>query len=240
MTDKRLGPYQTGELCYKAPTVMKGYYKRPKETAEFFDEEGWCKSGDAGYYDQDGRIYFVQRFKEMIKCMDNQVVPAELEELLLRKHSADIVEWTIFQRLEQSKNELTKINAELHAEMSDCEVAAHYDSALEYDDQAAGFLGPLRHHNLELSNPPTTGTGVRVEPPPIQPTSEMPCGENGPQKQHATSHCGSAFDYSEKRRVLTASGSCFRSTTKGHRAQDCRRKACFIYVLYEQIAGGYT
>ncbi|XP_049522583.1 uncharacterized protein LOC119449043 [Dermacentor silvarum] len=92
MTDKRLGPYQTGELCYKAPTVMKGYYKRPKETAEFFDEEGWCKSGDAGYYDQDGRIYFVQRFKEMIKCMDNQVVPAELEELLLRKHSADIVE----------------------------------------------------------------------------------------------------------------------------------------------------
>lgn len=92
MTDKRLGPYQTGELYYKAPTVMKGYYKRPKETAEFFDEEGWCKSGDAGYYDQDGRIYFVQRFKEMIKCMDNQVVPAELEELLLRKHSADIVE----------------------------------------------------------------------------------------------------------------------------------------------------
>ncbi|XP_050035575.1 uncharacterized protein [Dermacentor andersoni] len=92
LTGKKLGPYQTGELCYKAPTVMKGYYKRPRETAEFFDADGWCRSGDAGYYDEDGRIYFVQRFKEMIKCMDNQVVPAELEELLLREHSGDIID----------------------------------------------------------------------------------------------------------------------------------------------------
>ncbi|XP_049518907.1 uncharacterized protein LOC125943556 [Dermacentor silvarum] len=65
--------------------------------------------------------------------------------------------------------------------MSDDEVAADYDSVLEYEDQAAGALGLLRHHILELSNPPTTGTGVRVEPPPIQPTSALPSGENGPQ-----------------------------------------------------------
>ncbi|KAL3243684.1 hypothetical protein MRX96_020121 [Rhipicephalus microplus] len=92
LTGRCLGPYKTGELLFKAPTVMKGYYKRPTETAEFFDEEGWCKSGDAGYYDEDGRIYFVQRFKEMIKCMDNQVTPAELEDLLLREHSSDIAD----------------------------------------------------------------------------------------------------------------------------------------------------
>ncbi|XP_077506539.1 uncharacterized protein LOC144115863 isoform X2 [Amblyomma americanum] len=91
-TGKRLGPNQTGEIRFRAPTVMKGYYKRPKETADFFDEEGWCKSGDAGYYDEDGRIYFVQRFKEMIKCMDNQVVPAELEHILMREHSRDVVD----------------------------------------------------------------------------------------------------------------------------------------------------
>lgn len=86
MTERRLGPYQTGEIRYRAPNVMKSYYKRPKETEEFFDVEGWCKSGDAGYYDKEGRIHFVQRFKEMIKCMDNQVVPAALEETLLAEH----------------------------------------------------------------------------------------------------------------------------------------------------------
>ncbi|KAL3224365.1 hypothetical protein MRX96_026629 [Rhipicephalus microplus] len=51
--------------------------------------------GDIGYYDEDGRFYFVQRLKEMIKCMDNQVVPAELEQLLLQEHSVDIAEVTV-------------------------------------------------------------------------------------------------------------------------------------------------
>ncbi|KAH7953351.1 hypothetical protein HPB49_007334 [Dermacentor silvarum] len=88
----KLGPNQTGEICFRIPTVMRGYYKRPKETTEFFEGEGWCRSGDAGYYDEEGRFYFVQRIKEMIKCMDNQVVPAELEGLLLLKHSQDIAE----------------------------------------------------------------------------------------------------------------------------------------------------
>ncbi|XP_075742669.1 uncharacterized protein LOC119169863 [Rhipicephalus microplus] len=92
---KKLGPNQTGEICFRIPTVMRGYYKRPKETTEFFEGDGWCKSGDAGYYDEDGRFYFVQRIKEMIKCMDNQVVPAELEGLLLRTHSDDIMEVTV-------------------------------------------------------------------------------------------------------------------------------------------------
>ncbi|CAN7937996.1 unnamed protein product, partial [Ixodes hexagonus] len=40
-------------------------------------------TGDLGYYDEEGNIYFVERIKEMIKCMDNQLAPAELEELLL-------------------------------------------------------------------------------------------------------------------------------------------------------------
>ncbi|XP_077486599.1 luciferin 4-monooxygenase-like [Amblyomma americanum] len=87
VTRKKLGPNQTGEVCFRAPTVFKEYYKKPKETAEVFEKDGWCKSEDAGYYDENGRLYIVQRLKEMIKCMDNQVVPAELEELILEEHS---------------------------------------------------------------------------------------------------------------------------------------------------------
>lgn len=92
LTREKLGPHQTGEICFRTPTMIKQYYKRPKETAELFDEDGWCKSGDAGYYDEDGRLYVVQRLKEMIKCMDNQVVPAELEDLILQEHSDHISE----------------------------------------------------------------------------------------------------------------------------------------------------
>ncbi|KAH7948914.1 hypothetical protein HPB49_003430 [Dermacentor silvarum] len=167
---------------------------------------------------------------------------------------------------EKSTNELTKVNGELHADISDDEVTADYDSVMEYEEQATGSLGLLGNHILELSIPPTTGTGVRAEPPAIQPTSAMPSGENGPQgenssrsirgvqqtvaaariqsptdtsvignsatgtrffceKHHATSECDSSLDHNDKRRLLTASGSCFRCTTKVHRAQDCHRKS---------------
>ncbi|XP_054926323.2 probable 4-coumarate--CoA ligase 3 [Dermacentor andersoni] len=95
ITGRKLGPHQIGEICYRTAAMVRGYYKRPKETAELFDEEGWCKSGDAGYYDEDGRLYIVERLKQLIKCMDNQVVPGELEELLLREHSADIAELSV-------------------------------------------------------------------------------------------------------------------------------------------------
>ncbi|XP_077488842.1 uncharacterized protein LOC144099422 [Amblyomma americanum] len=92
VTRQKLGPNQTGEICFRTPTMFKEYHNRPKETAGMFDEDGWCKSGDAGYYDEDGRLFFVQRLKEMIKCMDNQVVPAELEELILQEHTEHISE----------------------------------------------------------------------------------------------------------------------------------------------------
>lgn len=94
-TGQKLGPHRIGEICYHISGMALGYYKRPKETAELFDEEGWCKSGDAGYYDDDGHLYIVERLKQLIKCMDNQVAPGELEELLLREHSVNIAEVTV-------------------------------------------------------------------------------------------------------------------------------------------------
>ncbi|XP_075741714.1 uncharacterized protein LOC119184724 [Rhipicephalus microplus] len=95
-TREKLGPHQIGEICFRTPsTMVRGYFKRPRESAELFDEEGWCKSGDAGYYDHDGQLYFCERLKQMIKCMDCQVFPSELEELLLRVHTAHITEVSV-------------------------------------------------------------------------------------------------------------------------------------------------
>ncbi|CAN7938028.1 unnamed protein product [Ixodes hexagonus] len=86
-TKERVGPYTQGELVFRSPTTMRGYYKQPKATAEVLEPSGWCRSGDLGFYDTTGRIHFVRRMKDMIKCMDNQVVPAELEDIILRNQA---------------------------------------------------------------------------------------------------------------------------------------------------------
>ncbi|XP_077486297.1 putative 4-coumarate--CoA ligase 2 isoform X3 [Amblyomma americanum] len=82
MTGKAVGPKEHGEVFFRTPSMMRGYYKQPKETALIIDANGWCRTGDLAYYDETGRVHFVERLKEMIKCMDNQVAPAEIEELI--------------------------------------------------------------------------------------------------------------------------------------------------------------
>ncbi|KAH9372756.1 hypothetical protein HPB48_003572 [Haemaphysalis longicornis] len=94
-TREKLGPCQMGEICFRAAAMMRGYYKRPKESSELFDEDGWLQTGDAGYYDENGRLYFAERLKQMIKCMGNQVVPGELEELLLSRHAEEIAQVSV-------------------------------------------------------------------------------------------------------------------------------------------------
>ncbi len=77
------GPKARGELWVRAPNVMKGYWRNPKATAETKTPDGWLKTGDIAYVDEDGKFFIVDRKKELIKVKGNQVAPAELEALLL-------------------------------------------------------------------------------------------------------------------------------------------------------------
>src|SRR5260221_5132094 len=78
-----LGPGEEGEVCVRGPQVMKGYLGQPEATAELIDDEGWLRTGDIGYADEDGALFIVDRLKELIKYKGRQVAPAELEAVLL-------------------------------------------------------------------------------------------------------------------------------------------------------------
>ncbi|CAH2056390.1 unnamed protein product, partial [Iphiclides podalirius] len=84
-TRKVLGPNKEGEICIKGAMIMRGYVGKKRQ--EDFDEEGFFKTGDIGYFDDEKYLYIVDRLKELIKYKAYQVAPAELEALLL-KHEA--------------------------------------------------------------------------------------------------------------------------------------------------------
>lgn len=85
-TGHSLGPGKVGELCVKNPT-MAGYVNNLEKTVEALDGDGYLYTGDAGYYDEEGYIYLVDRIKDLIKYKGFQVAPSELEILLLKHPS---------------------------------------------------------------------------------------------------------------------------------------------------------
>jgi fatty-acyl-CoA synthase len=78
-----LPPDVPGELCCRGYGVMQGYYKKPTETAQAIDAEGWLHSGDMATMRDDGTIRFLGRYKEMLKVGGENVDPVEVEALLL-------------------------------------------------------------------------------------------------------------------------------------------------------------
>ncbi|KAM0939866.1 putative AMP-dependent synthetase/ligase, AMP-binding, AMP-binding enzyme domain, ANL [Dioscorea sansibarensis] len=82
VTGQPLSIGQHGELWVRGPTIMLGYVGDPEANAITFDSEGWLKTGDLCYFDEDGFLYIVDRLKEMIKYKAYQVAPAELEQVL--------------------------------------------------------------------------------------------------------------------------------------------------------------
>jgi acyl-CoA synthetase (AMP-forming)/AMP-acid ligase II len=82
-TGAELKANQVGELWVRGPQVMRGYRNHSEATAETITPEGWLRTGDVGYVDDDGDFYVVDRLKELIKYKAYQVAPAELEAILL-------------------------------------------------------------------------------------------------------------------------------------------------------------
>jgi fatty-acyl-CoA synthase len=76
-------PGVPGELLYRGSHVFNGYYKDPELTAASFDADGWFHTGDLMVLDEDGRLSFVSRLKDMLKVGGENVAAAEVEGFLL-------------------------------------------------------------------------------------------------------------------------------------------------------------
>jgi len=76
-------PGELGEIWIRGPQVMQGYLNNPQATADTIDRDGWLRTGDIGYADEDAYFFIVDRLKELIKYKGFQVAPAELEAVLV-------------------------------------------------------------------------------------------------------------------------------------------------------------
>lgn len=89
-TGAPVGLGERGELQVKGPQVMLGYFNNHDATAAAF-ADGWLRTGDVGYVDEDGYVFLVDRIKDLIICSGFNVYPRNIEEAIMRHPSVDEV-----------------------------------------------------------------------------------------------------------------------------------------------------
>lgn len=95
-----------GELVVRGPQVMPSYWNRPEENREVQLEDGWLRTGDIGYLDDDGYVYLTDRLKDMIIVNGYKVYPRTVEDALYR-HEA-VSEAVVIGIADEEKGEVPK------------------------------------------------------------------------------------------------------------------------------------
>ena len=90
-TGREVAIGEEGELLIRGYMITQGYYRKPEETAEAIDADGWLHTGDSVVLRADGHIRFVGRFKDQLKVGGENVAPAEVEAFLMAHEAIDQV-----------------------------------------------------------------------------------------------------------------------------------------------------
>jgi len=103
---------EKGEICVKGPQVMKGYWKKPQETADQFVGD-FLRTGDVAIMDKEGFLFIVDRIKDLIICSGYNVYPRRIEEALY-EHAA-VEEVTVIGIPDEYRGEAPKAFVKLKA-----------------------------------------------------------------------------------------------------------------------------
>lgn len=91
-TGEPLSPNEKGEICVRGWNLMQGYYNKPEETAKAIDSEGWLHTGDLGFIDEKGQVFFMGRFKNVVRSGGENISPEEVENFIFRHPKVKHVE----------------------------------------------------------------------------------------------------------------------------------------------------
>lgn len=127
---KEVLPGVKGEIIVKGENVMKGYYKKPKETAIVI-KDGWLHTGDIGMYDEDGFLYIVGRIKNIIISGGLNIYPEEIEEVL--RSIPDVVEAVVLPKNHEMLGEIpvAKVVLKDNSEISQSDILNYCRNKLE-------------------------------------------------------------------------------------------------------------
>ncbi len=90
-TGKDVAVGQPGEFCIKCPNLMQGYFKKPDETKQAFDDEGYFHTGDVMVQDEDGYLTIVDRTKDMIIVSGFKVFSKKVEDILAKHPAVEMI-----------------------------------------------------------------------------------------------------------------------------------------------------
>ncbi len=118
-----------GEILYRGPNVMQGYYKEPEKTAEVLDSDGWFHTGDLGILDKDGYLSIKGRVKTMILGASGENIYPEAIEAII--NNFDFVEDSIV--FEDEGNIVALVNLEIEALLDGAHQASEAISSYTQD-----------------------------------------------------------------------------------------------------------
>jgi long-chain acyl-CoA synthetase len=156
-------PHEVGEICVFGPNVMLGYFRDPDETAKAL-RDGWLRSGDLGYLDEDGHGYIVDRKKDVIIRGGQNVYPADIEDVIY--HVDGVREVAV---IGEAHEMLGQVPVAYVALTSGAQVTAE-DLLARCKEELAYYKVPKRVHILTDLPKGATGKilrrGLRAEPDP--------------------------------------------------------------------------
>lgn len=140
-----------GEIVVRGYGLMMGYYNKPQETADSYDDDGWFHTGDTGVLRADGYIRFFGRYKDMLKVGGENVDPMEVEALLLGLEGVQQVAVVAYPDPRLTDVAVAYIQPRAGAELSEASVIAYCRG------KVATFKIP--RHVLFIDEFPMTGSG---------------------------------------------------------------------------------